>query len=62
MLSAFPQGSSWPVVVDAGEAPRMFKTLLHPDKGRSWAEVFVVAIDLNTLPYRKIRRPKWPLA
>jgi len=29
------------------EAPRMFKTLLHPDKGRSWAEVFVVAIDLK---------------
>jgi hypothetical protein len=30
-----------------GEPPRMFKTLLHPDKGRSWAEVFVVAIDLK---------------
>ncbi|MEO8900694.1 MAG: hypothetical protein ABI488_03555 [Polyangiaceae bacterium] len=29
------------------EAPRMYKTLLHPDKGRSWAEVFVVAIDLK---------------
>jgi hypothetical protein len=29
------------------EPPRMFKTLLHPDKGRSWAEVFVVAIDLG---------------
>jgi hypothetical protein len=29
------------------EPPRMFKTLLHPDKGRSWAEVFVVAIDLK---------------
>ena len=28
------------------EPPRMWKTLLHPDKGRSWAEVFVVAIDL----------------
>ena len=22
----------------------------------------VVTIDLNTLPYKKIRRPKWPLA
>ncbi len=30
-----------------GEPPRMYKTLLHPDKGRSWAEVFVVAIDLK---------------
>jgi hypothetical protein len=25
----------------------MMKTLLHPDGGRSWAEVFVVAIDLR---------------
>lgn len=25
----------------------MYKTLLHPDRGRSWAEVFVVAIDLR---------------
>jgi hypothetical protein len=30
-----------------GEPPRMYKTLLHPDKNRSWAEVFVVAIDLK---------------
>jgi hypothetical protein len=29
------------------EPARMFKTLLHPDNGRSWAEVFVVAIDLK---------------
>jgi hypothetical protein len=29
------------------EPPRMYKTLLHPDKNRSWAEVFVVAIDLK---------------
>lgn len=25
----------------------LFKTLLHPDKNRSWAELFVVAIDLR---------------
>jgi len=40
----------WLGVVDArhpDEPPRMFKTLLHPDKGRSWSEVFVVAIDLK---------------
>ncbi|HEY4106286.1 MAG TPA: hypothetical protein VGM44_20440, partial [Polyangiaceae bacterium] len=38
----------WVAVKDprhAEEAPRIFKTLLHPDKERSWAEVFVVAID-----------------
>lgn len=30
-----------------GEPPRLWKTLLHPDKARSWAEVFVVAVDLS---------------
>src|SRR5688572_21745179 len=29
------------------EAPYMYKTLLHPDANRSWAEVFVVAVDLS---------------
>lgn len=32
-----------------GEEPRMFKTLLHPDDSRSWAELFVVAVDLRTV-------------
>jgi hypothetical protein len=31
------------------EAPRLFKTLLHPDKSRSWAELFVVAVDLRSV-------------
>lgn len=31
------------------EAPRMMKTLLHPDHSRSWAELFVVAVDLRTV-------------
>jgi hypothetical protein len=45
-----PGDGEWLGIKDArhpDEAPRMFKTLLHPDKGRSWAEVFVVAIDLK---------------
>ena len=45
-----PGDGEWVPIKDArhpDEAPRMFKTLLHPDKGRSWAEVFVVAIDLK---------------
>lgn len=29
------------------DPPRMFKTLLHADKNRSWSEVFVVALDLR---------------
>ena len=45
-----PGDGEWLGLADArhpGEPPRMYKTLLHPDKGRSWAEVFVVAIDLK---------------
>lgn len=45
-----PGDGEWVKVGDArhpDESPRMYKTLLHPDKGRSWAEVFVVAIDLK---------------
>ncbi|HET9933002.1 MAG TPA: hypothetical protein VFQ35_20005, partial [Polyangiaceae bacterium] len=39
----------WVPIVDPrrpDEAPYMYKTLLHPDATRSWAEVFVVAIDV----------------
>jgi len=45
-----PGDGEWVGVRDARhpeEPPRMLKTLLHPDKGRSWAEVFVIAIDLK---------------
>jgi len=45
-----PGDGKWVAINDArrpGEPTYMFKTLLHPDAGRSWAEVFVVAIDLR---------------
>jgi hypothetical protein len=45
-----PGDGEWVGIKDprhSDEPPRMFKTLLHPDNGRSWAEVFVVAIDLK---------------
>ena len=45
-----PGDGEWLGVRDvrhAEEPPRMYKTLLHPDKNRGWAEVFVVAIDLK---------------
>lgn len=45
-----PGDGEWLGIIDPrrpSEPPRSFKTLLHPDKGRSWAEVFVVAIDLR---------------
>ncbi len=45
-----PGDGEWVAIDDArhpAEPPRLFKTLLHPDKGRSWAEVFVIAIDVK---------------
>ncbi len=40
----------WVVVSEAerpGEAPLVHKTMVHPDRSRSWAELFIVAIDLS---------------
>lgn len=40
----------WVPMIDPrrpSEVPRLYKTLLHPDKSRSWAELFVVAVDLQ---------------
>ena len=45
-----PGDGVWVPIVDPRrpkEATHMVKTLLHPDKNRSWAEVFVVAVDLR---------------
>ncbi|HEY4158834.1 MAG TPA: hypothetical protein VGM29_12085 [Polyangiaceae bacterium] len=59
-----PGDGDWLRVVDArhlDEPPRMYKTLLHPDKNRSWAEVFVIAIDLarvTVLPVAGTQEPQ----
>lgn len=45
-----PGDGTWVAVVDERhptEAPRLLKTLLHPDRGRSWTAVSVVAVDLR---------------
>jgi hypothetical protein len=45
-----PGDGDWVAIRDPrrpDEPPSLFKTLLHPDKNRSWAEVFVVAVDLR---------------
>lgn len=45
-----PGDGQWVPIKDAQhpEAPTvMYKTLLHSDRNRSWAEVFVVAVDLR---------------
>jgi hypothetical protein len=31
------------------QTPRLMKTLIHPDKSRGWAELFVVAVDLRSV-------------
>lgn len=41
---------------------RMFKTLLHPDKQRSWAELFVVAIDLRRVTLHLVPGTREPVA
>ncbi|HKO93057.1 MAG TPA: hypothetical protein VJU61_18000, partial [Polyangiaceae bacterium] len=44
-----PGDGQWVLLPDATppDAARMYKTLLHPDPARSWAELFVVALDLR---------------
>ena len=45
-----PGDGQWVPVVDprhSDEPPRMYKTLLHPDRNRSWAAVSIVAADLR---------------
>ncbi len=44
----------WIAVASAGDEgrPRMWKTLVHPDATRTWAELFVVAIDLTRIDLR----------
>lgn len=42
--------------------PPMWKTLLHPDKNRSWAEVFVVAIDMQLTEIQLVAGSKEPVA
>ena len=40
----------------------MMKTLLHPDAGRSWAEVFVVAVDLRRVRVYAVAGTREPAA
>jgi hypothetical protein len=44
-----PGDGRWVVLPDAASSREalMFKTLLHPDTERAWAELFVVALDLR---------------
>jgi hypothetical protein len=49
---AAPGDGEWlpmPDVDHPNDPIRMYKTLLHPDKQRSWAELFVVALDIKSV-------------
>jgi len=48
-LKAEGDGVWVPVPDPVGAAPVMYKTLLHPDAKRPWAEMFVVALDLRQI-------------
>ena len=45
-----------------GEPPYLYKTLLHPDRNRSWAEVFVVAVDLRRVRVHAVAGSQEPKA
>ncbi len=60
-----PGDGDWVPVVDRRQpdAPIvMVKTLLHPDANRSWAELFVVAIDLRATELRAMPGRREPVA
>jgi hypothetical protein len=60
-----PGDGKWVPMVDPrrpGEPTYMMKTLLHPDVGRSWAEVFVVAVDLRRVRVYAVAGTREPAA
>jgi hypothetical protein len=60
-----PGDGVWIALVPAGgadERTRMYKTLLHPDDERSWAELFVVAIDLASIELHLLPGTREPQA
>lgn len=60
-----PGDGQWlPIAVpDVPDVPTvMWKTLLHPDKNRSWAELFVVAMDVASIHVHLVAGSKEPVA
>ncbi|HLV20922.1 MAG TPA: phosphodiester glycosidase family protein [Polyangiaceae bacterium] len=59
-----PGDGEWVQIVDPrrpAEPAYLYKTLLHPDKSRSWAELFIVAVDLrrvDVIPVAGTQEPK----
>jgi hypothetical protein len=60
-----PGDGIWVPITDPrrpGEPPFLFKTLLHPDITRGWAEVFVVAVDLRRVSVHMMAGSREPKA
>jgi hypothetical protein len=60
-----PGDGQWVRITDPrrpDEKPYMYKTLLHPDKNRSWAEVFVVAVDMTRSRLHAVAGYREPLS
>jgi hypothetical protein len=60
-----PGDGRWVPIVDPRapeDAPRLWKTLIHPDPRRSWAELFVVAIDLSDVEVHLLAGSREPAA
>ncbi|WP_437682681.1 hypothetical protein [Sorangium sp. So ce131] len=60
-----PGDGRWVPIVDRArpeDAPRLYKTLLHPDPHRSWAELFVVAVDLSGVDVHLMAGSREPAA
>lgn len=60
-----PGDGQWVRIVDPrrpNEPPYLYKTLLHPDPTRSWAELFVVAVDLKRVDVIPVAGKQEPVA
>jgi hypothetical protein len=58
-----PGDGVWVPITDPrrpGEEPYLYKTLLHPDGERGWAEVFVVAVDLRRVSLHPVAGTQEP--
>jgi hypothetical protein len=61
---ASPEDGAWqPVVTNPGEAPVMYRSLLHPDPERTYSELFLFALDLSRVKVNAVAgsvEPKSP--
>jgi hypothetical protein len=53
-VSTREDGVWLPVKTRASDAPSLYRTMLHPDPARAYAELFVFALDLSKLDVRAV--------